>query len=192
MYMFDIETLSVESTAVVLSAACVHFDPTAAKQDYNRMVREACFVKFNADEQIKVLHRAVDNPTLSWWGNRAPEVKAVSLTPKSTDLSVMDGLVKLASYAMEHGGASQVVWSRGSLDQMAIESLSRAVGRRPIFDYNQWRDVRTYIDLTYGSTNGYVDIEPGLIDQSQVMKHNPVWDCVLDVAMMLDGMQKDS
>lgn len=190
MFMFDIESMGVESNSVVLSAACVYFDPSQSKFDYLEMAKQACFVKFDAKEQIEKLHRAVDAPTLAWWNNQIDQVKKTSFIPSPSDLSAMDGMVRLAEYIQDHNGRNQIVWARGYLDQMATESLSRALGRKAVFDYNMWRDVRTYIDLTYGSTNGYVGhTDPaGTLTDDVVVKHDPVWDCVLDVAMMMNGI----
>ena len=65
MFVFDVETLGVESNAVVLSAALVHFDPEQ-RPDYQTMLDGACFVKFKAKDQIERLKRTVDIGTLEW------------------------------------------------------------------------------------------------------------------------------
>jgi hypothetical protein len=59
MFIFDVETLGVESTAVILSAALIHFDP-ADKPTYQDLLDSACFVKLNAKDQTKRLGRSVD------------------------------------------------------------------------------------------------------------------------------------
>ena len=50
MFMFDIETLDAESTAVVLSASIIHFE-IGEQYTYEQLLERACFVKFNAQEQ---------------------------------------------------------------------------------------------------------------------------------------------
>ena len=45
MFMFDVETLGVDSNSVVLSAGLVHFEP-GANQSYQDLLDNACFVKF--------------------------------------------------------------------------------------------------------------------------------------------------
>lgn len=53
MFIFDIESLGVESNAVVLSAALIYFDPEK-RPTYQDLLDEACFVKFKSKEQAKV------------------------------------------------------------------------------------------------------------------------------------------
>ena len=57
MFIFDVETLGVESTAVVLSAALIHFDPEK-RPTYQDMLDNACFVKFSVKEQADEIGRA--------------------------------------------------------------------------------------------------------------------------------------
>ena len=66
MFMFDIETLGVESNAVVLSAALIHFDPEK-RPTYQDLLDNALFVKLNSKDQVKRLGRTVDLGTLEWW-----------------------------------------------------------------------------------------------------------------------------
>ena len=51
MFLFDVETLGVESNSVVLSAAMIHFDPEM-RPTYQDLLDNACFVKFNAKEKL--------------------------------------------------------------------------------------------------------------------------------------------
>ena len=51
MFMFDVETLGVDSNSVVLSAGLVHFEP-GKNQSYQDLLDNACYVKFKAKEQI--------------------------------------------------------------------------------------------------------------------------------------------
>jgi hypothetical protein len=81
----------------------------------------------------------------------------------------------------------QTMWARGSLDQMAIDSLAVKFGLEELTGYAQWRDVRTAIDILYGTTNGYVEVVHPLFQRHQVIKHHPVHDCALDAMQLLYG-----
>jgi hypothetical protein len=86
MFMFDVETLGVESTCVILSAAMVHFDPER-RPTYQDLLDNACFVKFDVKEQLQ-LGRTSSKGTLDWWKGQHEYVRKVSLDPSREDLTV--------------------------------------------------------------------------------------------------------
>lgn len=189
MFVFDVETLGVESNAVVLSAALVHFDPEQ-KPDYQTMLDGACFVKFKAKDQIERLKRTVDIGTLEWWKNQHDYVRQVSFDPSGDDLTAEDGITVLHNYMNKFPNANkQTMWARGSLDQLVIDSLAVKVGMQQITGYNMWRDVRTAVDIMYGTTNGYVEVEHPTFRRHEVIKHHPVHDCALDAMQLMYGKQ---
>jgi hypothetical protein len=186
MFIFDIESLGVESNAVVLSAALIHFDPEQ-KPTYQDLLDNACFVKFKAKEQAKV-GRTVTLSTLEWWKNQHEYVRSVSLDPSGDDVSAEDGLTILHNYMNKYPNArNQTMWARGSLDQLAIDSLATKLGMEPITGYAQWRDVRTAVDILYGTSNGYCNVEHPNFERAQVIKHHPVHDCAYDAMMLMYG-----
>ena len=76
MFLFDVETLGVESNAVVLSAALIHFDPEK-RPTYQDLLDNACFVKFNAKEQLD-MGRTVSKSTLAWWKEQHEYVRKLA------------------------------------------------------------------------------------------------------------------
>lgn len=187
MFIFDVETLGVESTSVVLSAALIRFNPED-KPSYQDLLDSAVFVKFNAKDQINRLGRTVTTGTLEWWENQHEYPKQVSLIPSSTDVTAEDGMTILHNYMNKWPSSqSETMWARGSLDQMAIDSLARRIGAQELTGYALWRDVRTAVDLLYGTTNGYCGVEYPDFDRNQVIKHHPVHDCALDAMMLMYG-----
>lgn len=186
MFMFDVETLGTESNCVVLSAAIIHFD-TNDKVDYDQLLEKALFVKFDAQYQIKQLHRTIENETLEWWGKQHDYVKKVSMTPSADDLSPQEGITKLRDYVNSYAG-DKTMWARGSLDQMSIDSLARMVGEEPIVRYNMWRDVRTAVDLLCETaSDGYCTVNHPTFQRHNVIKHHPTHDCALDIMMLMYG-----
>jgi hypothetical protein len=73
MFIFDVETLGVESNAVILSAALIHFDPEK-RPTYQDLIDDACFVKFKAKEQGHN-GRTISKSTLEWWKTQHEYVK---------------------------------------------------------------------------------------------------------------------
>jgi hypothetical protein len=189
MFMFDVETLGVESNAVILSAALIHFD-VDKRPTYQDLLDNACFVKLKAKDQIERLGRTVDLDTLEWWKNQHEYVRGVSLDPSSTDVSAEDAITILHNYMNKVPNANkQTMWARGSLDQMVIDSLAVKLDMQKITDYNMWRDVRTAVDILYGTSNGYVEVVHPLFERASVIKHHPVHDCALDAMQLMYGKQ---
>lgn len=187
--MFDVETLGIESTTIILSAAIIHFDfadkevpPSPIR--YKEIVDRACYVKFDAKEQGNNYKRTITGETLEWWKKQSDVARNLALNPSKEDVSVVDGIIKLRNYIAAHGGPKQIFWARGSLDQMAIDSLCRAASLEPLTLYNQWRDVRTAVDLIADSSNGYCKVKDFNSDV-YVTKHDPREDCALDIMMLL-------
>jgi hypothetical protein len=186
MFVFDVETLGVESNAVILSAALVHFDPEQ-KPSYQDMLDDACFVKFNAKEQIDI-GRTVSKSTLGWWKEQHEYVKKVSLDPSRDDMMAENAIKVLYDYMAKFPNASkQTMWARGSLDQLVIDSLCVKLGMQEITGYNMWRDVRTAVDIMYGTSNGYVEVDHPTFKRHDVIKHHPVHDCALDAMQLMYG-----
>lgn len=187
MLIFDVETLGVESTAVILSAALIHFNPTEYPT-YQDLLDNACFVKFNALDQMKRLNRTSSVSTMEWWKNQHDYVKQVSFNPSSQDLKAEDAITVLHNYMNRFPNSRQeTMWARGSLDQMVIDSLAVKLGMQEITGYNMWRDVRTAVDILYGTTNGYVEVEHADFNRHNVIKHHPVHDCALDAMQLMYG-----
>ena len=194
MFMFDIETLGIESTTVILSAAIIYFDPEKdADVSFKELVDRSLFIKFDAKDQVKRLDRTMTKSTLDWWNKQGEHQQKLSFVPdKSRDMITEDGLMLIRDYINKyHRGADPqtlTIWARGSLDQMAIDSLALKAGIDPIAPFNRWRDVRTAIDLMTDSKNGYCKVEG--LNWDEVAKHDPVHDCALDVLMLLRGVSE--
>ena len=193
MFVFDVETLGTESTSVVLSAAITYFDwmdiviqpsKDEMQSEYNRFVMTSKFVKFDRQEQIEA-GRVETEDTIAWWSKQAEIPRKMSFEVSGDEVSTLSGIKQIRSYINAHGGNNQIVWARGSLDQMVIDSLCRSVGEQPFFMYNQWRDMRTAIDiLAKDASGGYTKI-PNFNPDLHVIKHVPQNDCALDILMML-------
>jgi len=188
MYMFDVETLGVESTTVVLSAAIIKFDPTSTTLTYDDYISEALFVKFDVQEQVTKYKRTIDKSTIEWWSKQHDYVRKISFLPsKEDDLSAVEGIKRIAEY-IDTPYNENTMWSRGSLDQMSIDSLCKVSGQELIAPYNNWRDIRTALDcLTETSKNGYCDLKIPFDKGSNVIKHHPIHDCAYDIMMLIHG-----
>ena len=184
MYMFDVETLGVESTSVILSAALLYYKEG---DDYETMLKNSMFVKFSVAEQKQTFKRVMQKDTMEWWSKQHDYVRSISFTPSDEDVTAEEGIAILRGYIQKHGDA--LVFARGSLDQMVIDSLTRQLDQELLFPYNKWRDVRTAVDcLCTTAKDGYCDINHPTFQRHNVIKHHPVHDCALDAMMLMYGV----
>lgn len=159
---------------------------------YQNLIDTGIFIKFDIREQFQKYQRTKSQDTLDWWKKQGTLPKETNLLPRDTDLSTQEGIeIFRRWFTSKPNWKNTIVWARGSLDQMAFESLLRAMDIKPIVPYYQWRDVRTAIDCMYkNNQGGYVEVDekavPGF-DLGAVMKHHPTHDSAYDLCMLLGG-----
>jgi hypothetical protein len=164
--MFDVETLGVESNSVILSLACIYFNPDE-RPTYKELVDSAFFVKFNVRDQVENYGRKIDKGTLQWWEKQCEIVRKKSFIPSKDDRNLKTG-VESFHHSIER--------------QLKVETL---------LPYNRWRDVRTAVDFLTGGNNGYCTVDHvDFLYERDIIKHDPVIDCALDIMMLLYGKPK--
>jgi hypothetical protein len=191
MFIFDVETLGKESTAVILSMSLIYFDPDK-KPSHKELRDNAFFVKLDAEDQMTRLKRTVTKSSLEWWAKQCLNVKIASFKPSEHDIKIEEGYERMRQYAQRFPNHKTcTVWARGNLDQLVLDSIEEKLGLEPIFHYSKWRDVRTAVDFLTGSDNGYCDVDyEGFNSALDITKHNPIDDCVYDAMMLLYGKKE--
>lgn len=191
MFIFDVETLGTSSSSVILSMACIYFDPNK-KPSYQDLLDSAFFVKFDAKEQINRYNRTVSKSTLEWWDKQSEGLKIQSLKPSISDVSAEVGITLFNEWVKRYPDYKKsTVWARGNLDQIVLNSLENDVKIEPILPFWLWRDVRTAVDLLYGSNTGYCEVKYPGFDVRKVIKHNPIEDCAFDAMMLMYGVNNN-
>lgn len=195
MFVFDVETLGKESNAVILSMACVHFDPLK-HPSHEDLRANAFFAKFDVEDQRKRLKRSMTPSTIEWWKKQCLNVKLKSFRPSAEDVIFEVGYERMSEWAKQFNEPRSHVWARGNLDQLTLDSIEEQLGLEPIFPYARWRDARTAIDIWYNTDRGYTDVVyPGFDPKLHITKHNPIDDCIFDAMMLMygkDNLQSDS
>lgn len=196
-FSLDVETAGTESTSVILSAAVVVFDlepkNLPKKPDlnayYDTLISSALFVKFDAMEQYKTYGRLLDKETLKWWDKQGSLVKDLALKPSKIDVPATHGLMLIRDYIMRNGDSKNIIWIRGSLDQLALDSLAKSIGQDILAPFWAYRDTRTAIDCLAENPdkNGYCNTRFPF-DRDKVIKHIPTHDAAYD-ALMLTFME---
>lgn len=192
MISFDIETLGISSSSVILSVAAIRFGlgdidefkNTAPNDIYRHYLKNSCFVKFKVDEQFK-MKRLVDDSTMEWWSkqNQLTREKSFKIDP-ARDVGVVQGLKTLYQYCTQ-GDPEPTMWARGNLDQLVFDDLCDQF-KQPKLPFWKWMDFRTAVNLMKETAvRGYCEI-PGF-DRQFVVKHDPVHDAAYDIMMFLWG-----
>ncbi len=184
-FCYDVETLSLKEVGVVLSAAIVEFNPLGG-ETMSQLLEKALLVKFDAAEQVRA-GRVMDEDVVEWWKQQDPEVQKVSLGNVGA-VSTLRGISALRKYITDRVGVEEdyVFWTRGSLDQFVTDSLCASVGQKPIVPYRFYRDVRTAVDILYGTSRGYTSVPKKVLDV-EVRKHDPRHDVCYDALMLASG-----
>lgn len=195
-FVFDVETMDLESTGIILNAAIVYFDlELDSIQDespdvfFQRLLDRTLFVKFDSKDQHR-MGRTVSKSCLDWWATQDAAVRKFSLAPSDQDVSAAEGVQLIKDYIATHGDADSFVWIRGTLDQLVLDSLCRKLGFDGTADfahYNRWCDIRTMLRLCKDTTSrrGYCKIPKFNLDL--VAKHNPIHDVCYDALQILRG-----
>lgn len=187
MFIFDVETLSKKSEAVILSLSCIYFEPNEEPSP-QELRDSAFFVKFDVEDQVKRLNRKINKSTVDWWKKQCENVRKVSLYPSDRDVKFEEGHMLFSEWVKTKRDNECWVWARGTLDQLVLDDIEEQLDLSPIFQYNRWRDVRTAVDFLYNTKNGYVDVNyEGFDPELHITKHNPIDDCVLDAMMLMYG-----
>jgi hypothetical protein len=192
MFVLDIETLGVESTSVILSVALLHIDLSKPKHTWKDLYENTLFLKLNVRDQVENYNRTVDKDTIVWWNKQCDLAKNMSFIPKKGDLLAADIPAIMRKYAQEQAGDKNqetMVWIRGSIDQVCLDSLFVALGEPKLFPYANYRDVRTYVDFAASNpVRGYCGIDKEIypeFDRNLVIKHDPISDVCLDALQLL-------
>ena len=191
IFCFDVETLGVESNSVILSLACIYFDPDA-KPTFRELVDSAYFVKFNVRDQVENYGRKVDKGTLQWWEKQCEIVRKKSFLPSKDDKILRTGVESFHNWITTRNDNKCWVWARGSLDDTLLHSIERQLKVETMLPYNRWRDVRTAVDFLTNSNNGYCKVDHiDFLYERDIIKHDPVIDCALDIMMLLYGKSNE-
>lgn len=158
--MIDIETLGIESDAVVLNIGAVKFDERLGEQFYTTL---------NLDEELSNFNRAkasVSAETLLWWFEQGQRFD-VSMLPDTQrdDVAVETNHQKLQAF-LKFVKDGEFLWSNGmNFDFPILENCLNRYGLKPNWKYYKLRDFRT-LQALHGqkATQLYVNTHHALKD----------------------------
>jgi hypothetical protein len=173
-FMIDIETLSTAPDAVIVSAACVKFNPEdgqAAKELY-RVIDPSSCVKVGG---------TINPETVKWWLCQSEDAR---LAIAQAECSIEDFLVELNMFIGHQAADDNMirVWAKPpSFDCVILRGYYDRVGEcDPAWSFREERDVRTLIDFAG------VDAR----DFNRGTSHNALHDCYAQIAAVQAAYQQ--
>ena len=162
--MFDLETLDIKPSAVILSLGAIKFDPRQKGVDLGA---PRLSLRIDIDEQ-SALGRTINDDTIAWWGTQSKEAQDAAFSEEGR-VSLTEAVDQFHKFVWN----SDRVWSQGNFDIVIMEHLYTSLNKPYTWQYWQVRDSRTLFD--------FVD---GELDRS---KHH---DAVEDAIAQAEGVQR--
>ena len=135
--MIDLETLSTNPNAVILTVGGVKFDPNTTMQPYDDL-----YFRVDVDSQTS-MGRHVMEDTLQWWGRQPKEIADEALS--DDDRVPLQDMVKAIN---KWSVGVDVFWCQGPLfDYAILQDIYTQLGHPQPWQYWQIRDSRTLFSL---------------------------------------------
>jgi hypothetical protein len=155
--MIDLETLSTNPNAVILTVGGVKFDPHTNMKPYHDM-----YFRVDVDSQTMQGRHVMDD-TLDWWAKQSEDVREEALGDK--DRIDLDNMIKTIN---KFSVGVDVFWCQGPLfDYAILQNLYTQLGHPVPWQYCQIRDSRTLFNLVPRDKN-----------EKRVGLHNALSDCI--------------
>ena len=131
--MIDLETLSTNPDAVILTVGGVKFDPDTTMQPFDDL-----YFRVDVDSQTS-MGRHVMQDTLDWWSKQPKEISEEALSDK--DRIGLDDMVRTIN---KWCVGVDVFWCQGPLfDYAILQDIYSQLGHPQPWQYWQIRDSRT-------------------------------------------------
>ena len=154
--MIDLETLSTNPNAVILTVGGVKFDPTTQMKPYSEM-----YFRVDVDSQTK-MGRDVMQDTVNWWSKQPKQISDEAFSDDNrTSLDEMIKSINKFSVGVD------VFWCQGPLfDYAILQDIYKQLGNPVPWQYWQIRDSRTLFSLV-----------PRDLNEKRQDLHNALEDC---------------
>lgn len=154
--MIDLETLSTNPNAIILTIGGVKFDPYTIAEPSQGM-----YFRVDVDKQTS-MGRDVMQDTVDWWSKQPKEISDEAFSDDNRE-SLDDMIKKINKFSV----GVDVFWCQGPLfDYAILQDIYKQLGYPVPWQYWQIRDSRTLFSL--------VPKDP---DEKRTGLHNALEDC---------------
>jgi 3' exoribonuclease, RNase T-like len=171
-YMLDLETMSLESNAAIVSIGCVRFEINehTLGKDFTPELEDVLHLNVSLASSVAAgLH--IDPSTVTWWLGQSDAARASLQTPRPIALS--DALILTRTFLRVTTPAG--VWGNGaSFDNVVLRNAYKAIGYA--VPWSHWSD-RCYRTMRALKPSG-LKIEPDIA-------HNALSDAIAQTRTLL-------
>ena len=154
--MIDLETLSTNPNAVILTVGGVKFDPLTQMKPYEEM-----YFRVDVNTQTE-LGRDVMQDTVDWWSKQPKEISDEAFSDDNR-MGLQDMIKKINKFSV----GVDVFWCQGPLfDYAILQDIYKQLGHPVPWQYWQIRDSRTLFSLV-----------PRDVNEKRQGLHNALEDC---------------
>lgn len=189
--IFDFETLSSKaSEAPIISMGAIAGN--WKDMDTIETLRESGFYRnVDAIEQISKYGLKTTKETLAWWEKQGENAKKVLQAKDKVSLEqCMNDFAKWCTERKVTHQNTMVYIRAPHFDFTIYENLLDKLDiiYRP-FSHWKVRDTRTFVDIAYGQTNGYIPGFKASMDSLGLTEHNALDDCIKEYLQLKDYYQ---
>ena len=172
--MIDIETLSTQSNAIILTIGAIKFDRGLIKKELDEM--ESFYVRINEDS-CKKLNMHTDLNTVEWWKKQSKKAKYEVFEHKDR-MDIKDALIKLSNFLKGHNH----IWANSpSFDCIILENAYKQCDLDIPWKFWNLRDCRTVYDIGKVSLNTFFD--------KNKEDHNALNDCYKQILALKTSLK---
>ncbi len=154
--MIDLETLSTNPNAVILTVGGVKFDPTTQMKPYSEM-----YFRVDVDSQTN-MGRDVMQDTVNWWSKQPKQISDEAFSDDNR-ISLDEMIKSINKFSV----GVDVFWCQGPLfDYAILQDIYKQLGHPAPWQYWQIRDSRTLFSLV-----------PRDLNEKRQDLHNALEDC---------------
>lgn len=170
--MIDIETLSTDKTAVILTIGAIKFNRKEDPKSIDKMEKFYCRI---VQDSCTKLGMTIDGSTQKWWDSQSEESKYETLlNPDRMDIQL--ALTNLSKFI----GTSRYIWANSpNFDCVILENAYGLCNLKVPWKFWNLRDCRTIYDLA--SVN--------LKDISNPNAHHALYDCYYQILGVSKSMK---
>lgn len=163
--MIDLETLSIQRNACILTIGCIKFN-RFQKEILPLDKLEKFYVRIDL-KSCEELGFVKDTYTEMWWNNQCEEAKYEAFTNPDR-IHIKDALIQLKIFLQP----CKYIWSQGTFDTLILDEAYKKCNIVTPWKYWNCRDCRTVFDVL---NFNYFDFKQ--INSSSITYHNALEDC---------------
>ena len=172
--MIDIETLSTDPNAAIVSIGALKFNRKEGRKKLEDMNR--FYVKVSR-ESCETLGMSVSQETLEWWKRQDEGIRYEALENPNDRVTIKEALEKLTMWI----NGSQHIWGHGDdFDCVVLTQAYKTCGLKVPWKYWNTRDTRTLFDIA--------GIHPWDLPPDD--KHHPINDCYRQYVGVMMSLSK--